>query len=217
MIKLCKLTTQTLTTHNGFQWELGKPAPELSGEGGLCGPGYYHCYTHPLLAVLLNPIHADFKNPRLFLIEAGGVSAGDHGLKMGFTRMKLTEEISLPEFTTNQHIAFGIYCALEVCKDEGFKTWAENWLSGKDRSQAAAAERAAWAAERAAWAAERAARAARAAEAAWAAEAAEAAWAAERATTVTAAKVAEAAATAAKGGGIDLIALAERAYNFEKA
>ena len=204
MIKLCKLTTQTLTTHNGFQWELGKPAPELSGEGGLCGPGYYHCYTHPLLAVLLNPIHADFKNPRLFLIEAGGVSAGDHGLKMGFTRMKLTEEISLPEFTTNQHIAFGIYCALEVCKDEGFKTWAEGWLSGKDRSRAAAAAAAA-----------RAEAAEAAAEAAWAAAWAAEAWA--TATTATTAAWATArAAEARKGKPLDLIALAERAYNFER-
>ena len=53
-----KLTNQEMQTHNGFQWELGE-WQETSGEGGLCGPGWLHYYSDPLLAVLLNPIHAD--------------------------------------------------------------------------------------------------------------------------------------------------------------
>ena len=52
----------------------------------------------------------------------------------------------------NQKIAFGILCALEVYKDEKFRTWADSWLSGSDRSYDAAksAESMAWAAAEAA-------------------------------------------------------------------
>ena len=58
-----------------------------------------------------------------------------------------------------QKVAFGILCSLEVCQSPEYRRWAEDWLSGTDRSARAA--RAAWAAARAA---------ARAAWAAWAAE-----------------------------------------------
>ena len=207
-IYVYKLTDQNMQTYNGCKWVLGEEKT-TSGEGELCGPGWLHCYSDPLLAVLLNPIHADYENPRLFRAHVGGTSKPDHGLKSGYTKMTLIEEIPVPAISTAQRVRFAILCAMKVYQDPGFVQWGENWLSGKDRSaEAAEAAWAAWAAARAAGAAWAAARAAGAAEAAaWAVRAAEAAaWAAR------AAGAAEAAARAAEAE-IDLISIAHEAVD----
>ena len=209
MIKY-KLTTQNLTTHNDFQWEIGIKQT-TSGEGGLCGPGYLHYYHHPLLAVLLNPIHARIKNPKLFEVEAGGVHLDDNGLKGGCTEMTLIREIELPKFTDIQRVAFGILCAKEVYKDLEWNEWAAAWLDGSDRSRSAAAAAAHAAAYAAAYAAYYAAdAAARAAHAAHAARAAHAAYYAADAAYAAY----YAAAAAARNTGIDLIAIATKALEY---
>jgi len=145
-----KLTDQNMITHKGFQWELNK-LYRVSGKGELCTDGWLHVYTSPELAVLLNPIHANIKDPRLFKCKVSGKTLKDNGLKEGWSKVKLLKEIHLPEYTTNQRTAFGILCAKEVYKDKDWNAWADNWLSGKDRSEAADAARAA----EAAWAAAR--------------------------------------------------------------
>ena len=132
-MKAYKLTNQDMQTYNNTQWVLGE-AKTTNGEGYLCGPGWLHFYSHPLLAVFLNPIHANFSNPRLFEIEAEGKIKKDRGLKFGCTRMTLVKELELPQVTSEQCVKFAIYCALEVCKDKKFVTWAKNWLNGTDRS-----------------------------------------------------------------------------------
>jgi hypothetical protein len=136
MIKY-KLTRHNLQTREGFQWQLGVKAT-TDGNGELCSAGWLHYYDHPSLAVLLNPIHADIDNPRLWEVEAGGQHKKDNGLKGGCTEMTLLREIPLPWITVVQRIAFGILCALEVYKEDSFFCWAQNWLSGKDRSGKAA-------------------------------------------------------------------------------
>ncbi|MDD4352556.1 MAG: hypothetical protein PHU71_06315 [Candidatus Gracilibacteria bacterium] len=125
-----------MQTHGGCQWTLGE-WKETSGNGELCSDGWLHCYSSPLLAVMLNPIHANISNPRLFEIETDGRMLDDNGLKQGFTRMRLVREIPLPEITTTQRIAFGILCAKRVCRDADWNTWADGWLSGTDRSYGA--------------------------------------------------------------------------------
>ncbi len=205
---LYKFTDQNMQTHGGCQWVLGEKKT-TSGEGELCGPGWLHCYTDPLLAVLLNPIHADYENPRLFRARAGRKSKHDHGLKSGYTKMTLIEEIPVPAISTAQRVRFAILCAMKVYQDPGFVQWGENWLSGKDRS-AEAAEAAAGAAE-AAWAAEEAWAARAAWEAAWVARAGEAAWEAWAAEAAWAARAAAWAAEAAAWAEIDLISIAHEA------
>lgn len=154
-----------------------------TGKGELCGPGYIHAYTHPLLAVLLNPIHAKFHSPRLWEAE-GKIAKSDRGLKVGCVTLKTIREMPLPVVTTEQRVRFAILCAKAMCTDATWLAWANGWLDGTDRTARAEA---AWAAE----AARAAARAAEAAEAAWAA-----AWAAARAAKP-----------------IDLIAIAEEAVS----
>lgn len=204
-----KLTDENMQTYGDTQWQVGVPQ-QVSGSGKLCGPNCLHVYDDPLLAVFLNPIHANFKNPRLFECECEGDFLEGNGLKTGVTNgsVTLTKEIPLPEVSLNQIVAFGILCSLETYSEPAYMRWAENWLNGTNRTAEAA--RAARAAE-AAWAAE----AAEAAEAAWAAwAAARAAWAAARAAGA-AARAAEAAARAAWAANIDLIALAQKAMQYE--
>jgi len=63
-----------MQTYDEFQWELGEwyEIPEGKRGDDLCSSSWFHCYDHPLLAVLLNPIHANFKNPLLFEVEVDG-------------------------------------------------------------------------------------------------------------------------------------------------
>ena len=156
-----KLTNQNLQTYDGFQWTVGK-WEGTNGAGELCSPGWLHCYDDKLLAVLLNPIHANIQNPRLFRVDVSGKKKTNNGLKFGFSKMRLVEEIPLPGISTIQRGAFGILCALTLPNNAtAFIKWSNDWLSGKDRSEAVA-----WDASRAvAW------------DAAWAAES-DAAWAA---------------------------------------
>lgn len=82
-------------------------------------------------------------------MEIDGIAVHD-GTKGGCHEMTLIRELPVSEITLNNRIAFGIYCALSVYKDDTFEKWAHNWLSGRDRSRTsatAAAARAAAAAD----------------------------------------------------------------------
>jgi hypothetical protein len=148
MDTLYKLTRPDLTTYNGFQWTLGKEQ-RFSGKGTLCGPGFAHAYLSPELAVLLNPIHADYDPAVLFRCE-GIVARSDHQLKVGCTALTLIEAAPMPVFTIDQRVIFAVRGALTVYPEAAFVLWAERWLNNTDRTRAAA-RAAAWAAEAAAW------------------------------------------------------------------
>jgi hypothetical protein len=162
---------------------------------------------------------------RLWRVRLGGRRKYDYELKVGSQRVTTIAEIPLPKIDSDTCVRFAILCALSRKQSKSFTTWAHDWLSGADRTRAAA-RAAAWAAARAAE--EAAARAARAAAeaaearaaaraAAWAAEA-RAAWeAAEAAEAAARAAAAEAArwAEAAEAATIDLIALARQAVRDE--
>jgi hypothetical protein len=136
--KFYKLTNPDKTTFGGFKWKVGKWY-KTSGEGDLCWEGWLHFYHSPDLAVLLNPIHADFKDPVLWEAECRGKSLDDRGLKIGWTEARIVKKIKLPKWTTTQKVAFGILCAKEVFFDNVWNRWADDWISGKDRSSASAA------------------------------------------------------------------------------
>jgi len=128
---------------------------EASGEGDLCGPGWIHVYLSPRLAVILNPIHANFAEPVLWRVECDGSVKTDRGMKEGWSRVTTVEIVEAPVYSREQLIAYGIWCATEVCVDPQWCAWADGWISGRDRTRAAAraaaAAAAAAAAEAAAW------------------------------------------------------------------
>jgi hypothetical protein len=212
-MKLYKLTDQNCETMNHTKWGEGV-THTAGGAGDLCGPGWLHAYEDPILAVLLNPVHANIADPILWEAEGSGDVRRDGRLKIGVTSLTTVRRIDLPTVTTDQRVEFAIRCALEVCTDPQWRAWAMCWLDGTDRSaEAARAARAA--AEAAAWAAVWAAREsawlaveAAAWAAAWAARAAETA-ATAAAATATAARAAR-AARAAAASPLDLAAIAHR-------
>jgi len=144
-MKIYKLTAQDMTTYNDCHWQLGK-WKKTSGKGHLCSSGWLHGYESAELAVLLNTIHADVRNPKLFIAEAAGSFKTD-GLKLGVSRMRLAQEIKLPRFTTAQRVALAILVSYPFCKralpsseSSAWARWADHWLDGSDRSQKAAME-----------------------------------------------------------------------------
>jgi hypothetical protein len=175
MTILYKLTDQDGYTRQGETNETlwaENTTHEATGFGGLCTSGVIHAYTHPLIAVLMNPIHANLSNPLLWECE-GEVVAKEGQLKCGCKKLTTVRRVDLPTITIDQRVRIAIYCALKRYSAPSFVKWANAWLDRSDRSQESAeAEAAAEAAARAA-AAEAAAEAAARATAAWAA-----AWAA---------------------------------------
>ena len=140
-MRLYKLTNQQFKTRKFYPQETtwgSNVAHTATGSGvALCTPDVIHAYTSPLLAVLLNPIHADIVNPILW--EARGKVVAQDGSKVGVKSLTTIRQIPLPEITTTQKVAFGILAAMKVYKNPAFQKWAKLWLSGKDRSWAAAA------------------------------------------------------------------------------
>ena len=135
-MKLYKLTDDKNCTRGGTEW--GKGITHKANRKGkeLCTSDVIHAYRHPLLAVLLNPIHTDFHKIRLW--EAEGEVVADDGLKVGCKELTTVKRIRVPKITTEQRVRFAILCALEVYNDRDFAKWAEAWLDGSDRSRAAA-------------------------------------------------------------------------------
>jgi hypothetical protein len=202
-----KLTNADGTTYNRTKWTPGKwnPAGVLSGIGGLCGKGFYHAYDtdEPVVALLLNPAHANFLAPVVWLAEWRGKREDDSALKMGTTEMRVVRRLDVAAPTDEQRRIFAILCVVHALEAAGtaipeWTTWADAYLAGERGATARDAARDA--ARAAAWAAAR--------DAAWDAASA-AAWAAAWAASA-AASAASAAAWAASAAASAVSAAATR-------
>ena len=132
-----KLTDRECETKNGMAWKIGVTNHATGAGTELCSDGVLHYYDGLELALFMNPIHADFSEPRIF--EVAGNEIVTDCTKCGAKSLTVLCEITdYKAPTTTQHVAFGILCALEVCKDPTFIQWANAWLDGSDRSEAAA-------------------------------------------------------------------------------
>jgi len=142
-MKRYKLTTQDMRTRpyerNETRWVVGKWVEAIGDpEQGLCSDAYIHWYDDPLLAILLNPVHACLDNPRLWEVETEGKELTDEQAKGGSRRVRLVREIDVPEITMEMCVTFAILCVKVVYQDREWNTWADRWLSGEDRTKAAA-------------------------------------------------------------------------------
>jgi hypothetical protein len=104
----------------------------------LCTRGYIHAYENPLIAVVMNPTHANFQNPILWKATGWVVRRGSQ-LKCGCYSLKIVERLSLPEVSIPARVHFAILCSLEFPQEPSYTEWANNWLAGKDRAAAYAA------------------------------------------------------------------------------
>ena len=136
-MQLYKLTNSKGNTKNNTHWEVGiTHSLEIKRNPRLCSEDVLHAYTSPLLATLMNPAHASYINPLCFTVD-GEIAISD-GTKVGCFSLTVTDTFVLPKVSTTQRTAFGILCALEVCKDKDFALWALRWLSDEDRTVEAA-------------------------------------------------------------------------------
>ncbi len=136
-----KLLDQELFSNNGkFQWEIGKTYTIEKPGNKMCSSEVFHCYNHPILAVLLNPLHGNIENPRLFEIEVPEFCNND-GLKYASKSQTLIKEIPLPDISDNQRIEFAIKVVKLVRNYNDYpewNAWADRWLNGEDQSNNAA-------------------------------------------------------------------------------
>ena len=132
-MKMFKLTDQDMRTHGGFQWRLGEMRRVENYTGVACGTGALHSYRDPLLAIFMNPIHANFSNPRLFEAQTG-VKVKSVELKWISEKLTLIKEIPVPEMTREQRVEISIRICKLLHKDANWNAWADKWLDGSDRS-----------------------------------------------------------------------------------
>lgn len=86
----------------------------------------WECADTPLLAIMINPLHAECVRPRLFEISS----------KFGQDQNTVhrVREINLPEVLPEQKLAFAMYCVRSLVSECVFGTWVERWLANNDRS-----------------------------------------------------------------------------------
>jgi len=224
-MKVYKLTDRDGYTRRGkkgeSKWGEGVTYEAVGGGAELCTKDVIHYCDDLALALFMNPVHADLKDPLVWEAEIRESCASD-GLKGGAKRLTTLRIVEAPTPTTEQRVGFGILCSLELPQSGSYVKWANCWLDGSNRSRgvAAAAARAAARAARAAEAAARVARAAAAARAAAgggeaaarsAARAAEAAARVARAAAEARAAAWSAARAAEAAGGGETAAWAARA------
>jgi hypothetical protein len=164
---LVKLTDQDgktgVYTPNETQWGEGVThTAQGDPDQGLCTDGWIHAYEGLGVALLMNPLGADIPNPIAWEAK-GKIGKRDGWKKCGCRTLTTVRRLEYIRPPVGAYVTAAIYCAMAVYSDAGWLTWAEGWLSGKNRSLADAA---------------RVARAAEAAEAAGVVGAAEAAGAA---------------------------------------
>jgi hypothetical protein len=126
-----------MTSHKDTKWELNKTITVTKEGIQMCTDQVLHCYNHPLLALIFNPIHADISNPRLFEIEVDEIVNTD-GLKYASKQQTLIKELTIPEISLEQKVEFAIRVAKLVYKDTNWNTWADNWLDKSDRTKESA-------------------------------------------------------------------------------
>lgn len=108
-------------------------AGNMSAPPKPCTNTVLHHYSHPALAVIFNPIHASFRDMRLFEIEIDKELGAD-GLKGWCRRQRIIRELPVPDLSREQLVAFAIYCA-EPYSRADWQKWAQNWMDGTDRSR----------------------------------------------------------------------------------
>jgi len=220
-MKLYKLTKRDGTTMNNTQWDVG--ITHRLGEckqPELCSRDVLHAYKNINLAFLLNPIHANIHNPKLFEVE-GDICVEDYG-KVGCFSLDVTRELEIPVWVNSSRekkvrVMFAVLCAESVL--HVWNTYnapdtrvvnaieaAREYLRARDAYAARAAQAAARAAHTAAHAAHAVAHAA--------AHAAHAAAYAAQAAAYAAQAAARAAQAAARADAIDFCRLADEAARF---
>jgi hypothetical protein len=138
-------------------WRVGEIVRPTGVGSEPCRPGVLHGYVAPEVAILANSVHANITNPQCLRVETvnDGYWETDGLKRWTQSSLRVVEKIQLPALPIVERAAWTILLA----PHSSTRNWAIGWLSGRDRSVAAAA----WTAARAARTARAAAKAAKAA------------------------------------------------------
>jgi hypothetical protein len=103
----------------------------------LCTDGVLHVYDTPEQAALMQHVYCrDYTRAWIVASDDEGIS---DGITRGIRSCTILQEIKLPELTTDQCVEIAIRVALLLGYDyEYYQRWADGWLSGRNRSAAAA-------------------------------------------------------------------------------
>lgn len=118
MTTLYKLTTSCGKTrkswNNEKQWGEGvKHRATGDKRKGLCSDAYIHAYEHPIIALIMNPVHANFHNPLLWEAQGRIIVRSDDG-KVGCRSLTTIKRIEKPKIILSQ-----LQCAFEYCGFRG--------------------------------------------------------------------------------------------------
>ena len=141
-MKLYKLTDAAGWTRrgmcNGLLWAEGVTHTVSVTGTTLCSDQVIHAYEHPLVAIFMNPIHADFTTDMRLGECEGEVVVREGQLKCGVKSLTVLRELTAPAMTIDQRVEVAVRITKQVCNDADWNAWADKWLSGEDRSEAAA-------------------------------------------------------------------------------
>jgi len=94
--------------------------------GDIVSQNVWECADTSLLAIMINPLHAECVRPRLFEIRGE--------FKQDRNTVHRVGEIVLPDVSPEQKLAFAMYCVRSLVPDHTFGAWVERWLANIDRS-----------------------------------------------------------------------------------
>jgi hypothetical protein len=87
-------------------------------------------HTSPLVAALTHPDSVNGEANKMFEVNRWKVNV-DAKNPEAYTVVK---EVAVPTVTIGQKVAFAVATVREIYHDQDFVKWADDWLSGKDRS-----------------------------------------------------------------------------------
>jgi hypothetical protein len=146
--KYYKLTDQNDQTYKGTQWGPGvthslPPVPEPY----LCASDVIHFYTSPNLAYLMSPIHTNYDNPHLWLVDIDKIEV-TNGLKCGTFKLTTIKRLPKPDWVDSKYdkpvrVQFAVLCAEAVLPmmsgPKDAIQAAEAWLAEPSKENARAA------------------------------------------------------------------------------
>ena len=140
---IVKLTDAQGQTRGGMQWGPGV-THAVEYTGALCSAGVLHAYEASslrdalALAILRDPEDGGFGSTARAWVCRGSGQHVSNGIKSGHETLTTVREIQLPAVSIEQRVECAIRLAWEVCDEPGWRAWAEGWLDGSDRTDAAA-------------------------------------------------------------------------------
>lgn len=136
-MKVYKITDKDGKTFGNTQWGAGveHTAP---GGGPLCTDRWLYAYRSPAVAMMMKPLHADYDLFTLLLWECDADVGVDALTQLGCTRVRTLRTVPRPDEASEGYATAAITAGMACYYSPSWRQWAEAWLSGADRSAAAA-------------------------------------------------------------------------------